>query len=237
MASRFKPSFKLLAQIAILAASFPAAAQEAAIRENLKASLPQFPPIQEVSKTSMPGLYEVRVNDTDIFYSDAKGEFLIQGSLIDVKGKINVTDKRTKELTKINFSDLDVKNAITIVRGNGQRKLAIFEDPNCSYCKKFERDNQKLDNITLHIFLLPILSPDSTEKSHNIWCAKSPADAWKNWMVNDKVPAKATCDTGAITRNLETAKKFKLTGTPTLIFSSGDRVPGAIPSEQIEKLL
>ena len=131
-------------------------AQEAAIRKNLAERLPNLPKIEEVSKTPMAGLYEVRVNGADIFYTDAEGNYLIQGMLIDTKAKVNLTEDRVEKLTTIPFNDLPFKDSFTIVKGNGKRKLAVFEDPNCGYCKKFERDLAKIDNVTVHVFLYPI---------------------------------------------------------------------------------
>ncbi|MBW3656607.1 MAG: DsbC family protein, partial [Gemmatimonadetes bacterium] len=128
-------------------------------------------------------------------------------------------------------------DAFTIVRGNGKRKLAVFEDPNCGYCKRFERDLQKVDNVTIYMFLYPILSQDSTDKSRNIWCAKDRTKAWMDWMVRDQAAPAANCDAAALARNLEFGKKHKITGTPTLIFADGSRVPGAIGAQQVEKLL
>jgi thiol:disulfide interchange protein DsbC len=123
------------------------------------------------------------------------------------------------------------------VRGNGKRKIAVFEDPNCGYCKRFERDLQSIDNVTVYMFLYPILGADSTEKSRHVWCAKDRAKAWLDLMVRSQAPEKASCDTSAITRNLEYGKRLKITGTPTLVFADGSRVPGAIPATQVEKLL
>ena len=137
----------------------------------------------------------------------------------------------------IDFNGLPWKDAFTIVRGDGKRKLAVFEDPNCGYCKRFEADLQKVNNVTVHMFLLPILGKDSMEKSKNIWCAKDRAKAWTDWMLRDIMPPAATCDTSALTRNVELSKKFKITGTPTLVFADGSRVPGAISAAQLEKLL
>jgi thiol:disulfide interchange protein DsbC len=211
-------------------------AQEAQLRKNLAERVPQIPKIDEISRTPMPGLYEVRIG-TDLLYSDAEGNFLIQGQLIDTRSRRNVTEERLDKLMAIDFDQLPVKDAFTIVRGNGKRKLAVFEDPNCGYCKRFERDLQKVDNITIHMFLYPILGADSSEKSRNIWCAKDKGRAWMDWMVRDQVPEKASCDAAALQRNLEFGRKHKITGTPTLIFADGSRVPGAIGSEQVEKLL
>jgi thiol:disulfide interchange protein DsbC len=211
--------------------------QEATIRKNLGERLPQLPKIDEISKTSMPGLFEVRVNGAEIYYADAEANYLIQGNLIDTKQKRNLTEERIDKLTAIAFDSLPIKDAFTIVRGNGKRKLAVFEDPNCGYCKRFEKDLQKINNVTIHMFLYPILSADSGEKSKNIWCAKDKAKTWQDWMVRDIAPPAATCDSAAIARNVEMGHKFKITGTPTLIFADGSRVPGAVGADQVEKRL
>ena len=212
-------------------------AQEAAIRKNLAERLPNLPKIDEVSKTPMAGLYEVRVNGVDILYTDAEGNYLIQGMLIDTKARANLTEERVEKLTAIPFNDLPFKDAFTIVKGNGKRKLAVFEDPNCGYCKKFERDLAKIDNVTVHVFLYPILSKDSADKSKAIWCAKDRAKSFNDWMLKDVPPASATCDSAAIDRNVEFGKKNRITGTPTLFFVDGTRIPGAVPPDRIEKQL
>ena len=222
---------------ATLLATFTATAQEATIRKNLGERIPQLQKIDEVSKSPMPGLFEIRVNGTEIFYTDAEGNFLVQGSLIDTRQRRNLTEERVDKLTAINFDSLPLKDAFTIVRGNGKRKLAVFEDPNCGYCKRFEKDLQKVDNVTIHMFLYPILGADSVEKSKNIWCAKDKSKAWTDWMVRDQTPAGANCDSAAITRNVELGRKYKITGTPTLVFTDGSRVPGAISTAQVEKYL
>ena len=212
-------------------------AQEATIRKNLAERLPNLPKIDEVSKTPMPGLYEVRVNHSDVFYTDADGNFLIQGSLIDTKARVDLTEQRVNKLSAIDFADLPFKDSFTIVRGNGKRKLAVFEDPNCGYCKRFERDLAKIDNVTVHVFLYPILGGDSPEKSRNIWCAKDKGKAFLDWMLKDVTPPTASCDGAAVARNVELGKKSRITGTPTLIFADGTRVPGAIGADRIEKML
>ena len=221
---------------AAFALSFSASAQEAGIRKTLAERIPQMEKIDEVRTTAMPGLYEVRIG-TDLFYTDAKGNYVIQGELIDTKARRNLTEDRIAKLTAVDFSALPLKDAFTIVRGDGKRKVAVFEDPNCGYCKRFERDMQNVDNVTVYLFLYPILSPDSAEKSRNIWCAKDKAAAWQDYMVKDKTPAAASCDTSALQRNLALGKKYKITGTPTLIFADGSRVPGAIGAKDVEKHL
>jgi thiol:disulfide interchange protein DsbC len=221
---------------AALATGVCAPAQESAIRKTLAERIPQLEKIDEVRSTPMPGLYEVRIG-TDVFYSDAKGNYLIQGELIDTQARRNLTEDRIAKLSAVDFSDLPLADAFTVVHGNGSRKLAVFEDPNCGYCKRFERDLQKVQDVTIYTFLYPILSPDSAEKSRNIWCAKDRVAAWQDHMLREKVPAAASCDTSALQRNLAFGKKHKITGTPTLIFVDGSRVPGAINDAEVEKRL
>ena len=213
-----------------------AQAQEAAIRKNLSERLPTIPKIDEVSKTPMNGLYEVRMG-SDIMYTDAEGNFLIQGNLFDVKQKRNLTEERMDKLSAVPFDQLPLKNAFTQVRGNGKRKLVVFADPNCGFCKRFEKDLQKLDNVTISHVLYPILGEDSRIKSKNIWCAKDKAKVWNDWMVNGVTPPAASCDTAGIEANVDYGRKNRITGTPTLFFADGTRVVGAVPLAQIEAQL
>ncbi len=211
--------------------------EEALIRKNLKERMPQIQPIDEVRRTPMPGVFELRVDGTEIYYTDAAGHFLIQGQLIDTRNQRNLTEERQQKITAIDFKTLPLKDAITIVRGKGERKLAVFEDTNCGYCKRFERELAKADNITVYLFLYPILGKDSVDKSKAIWCAKDQDKAWLDWMVRDQAPANANCDAAAIKRNVEFGQKMKITGTPTLVFVDGTRVPGAIDLAQVDKML
>lgn len=207
------------------------------IRKNLGERIPQLRGIEEVSATPMKGLYEVRIG-TDVFYTDGTGSFVIQGELFDAVAKRNITEDRLRALTAVDFSKLRFDDAFKLVRGDGSRQIAVFEDPNCGYCKRFERDMLELDNITVHVFLYPILSPDSFEKSRDIWCAADRAGAWSNWMLQEKRPATSHCaDYEALQRNLAFGRKHKITGTPTILFEDGSRVPGAVPHEQVEQKL
>jgi len=209
---------------------------DAKLRQTLRERIPQLPVIDEIRATPMPGLYEVRM-DTDVYYSDAQGNFLIQGELIDTRARHNLTEERLRQLTTIAFDQLPLTDAVTIVRGSGARKVAVFQDPNCSYCKRFERDLQNIDNVTVHLFLYPILGPASADLSRDIWCAKDPAKAWADHMLGDKKPPAANCDAAALQRNLEFGRKYKVTGTPTLIFADNKRVPGAINAQTVEENL
>jgi len=213
--------------------------QESQIKKILMERIPQFPKIEEISRSPMNGLYEIRVEGDEIYYSDAEANFLIQGNLIDTKTRKNITEERIDKLTAIDFNALPFKDSIKIVQGNGKRHIAVFEDPNCGYCKRFERDLQKVDNLTVHLFLYPVLGQDSIEKSKKIWCSKDQVKAWKDWMQKETLPspAQATCDTQVLNRIVEFGRKRKINGTPTIITSDGVRVPGAINTAQMEKLL
>ncbi|WP_295956670.1 DsbC family protein [Rhodoferax sp.] len=216
-----------------------AQADEASLRKNLAERIPQMPKIEEVNKSAMPGLFELTISGGDVMYTDAEGNFLIQGNLIDTKARRNLTEERINKLSAVDFDSLPSKDAFTIVRGNGKRKIAVFEDPNCGYCKRFEKDLQKVDNVTVSLYLYPILSADSTDKARNIWCAKDKAKAWNDWMLRSQTPpqAAANCNAPALARNVEFGKKYRITGTPTLLFADGSRIPGAVPSEQVEAQL
>ena len=234
-----RPQNSFITLACVLAFANGAFAQEDLIRKNLPARLPQFKQIDEVRKSEIPGLYEVRVDGAEIFYTDAKADFLIEGSLIDTRSKRNLTEERVEKLTAIKFDSLPLKDAFTIVRGNGERKMAVFEDPNCGYCKRFERDLQKVDNVTVYMFLYPILGADSVEKSKSIWCAKERTTAWLDWMLRDQLATSAAggCDATALSRNVELGRKHKINGTPTLLFTNGSRVPGAVDSKKVEQML
>jgi thiol:disulfide interchange protein DsbC len=213
-------------------------AQEAAIRENLVKRLPGLPQIDEVSKTPIPGLYEVRMG-TEIIYTDERGDHVIEGSITETKTRTNLTEARIDKLTAINFAALPLKDAIVWKQGTGARKLVVFADPNCGYCKKFETEMQQVKDVTVYTFLYPILGGDSPDKARNIWCAKDNGAVWRDWMIRGTAAPRSMgqCDTTALQRNVALGKKFRVNGTPALVFEDGKRVPGALPPDQVEKQL
>ncbi len=215
-----------------------AAADEAAIRKNLPERLPNFPKIDEVTKTPIAGLYEVRIG-TEILYTDESGNFVVQGTLFDTRTRTNLTEARVNKLIAVEFAALPLKDAVVIKQGNGSRKMAVFVDPNCGYCKRFERDLLGVKDVTIYTFLLPILGPDSTAKSRDIWCNKEAAKVWRSWMLDNVNPPKTMgkCDDGALERNVAFGQKHRVNGTPAVFFEDGTRVPGVMPVEQIEKHL
>lgn len=224
-------SLTLAAAIASLAV-----ADEADIKKAMEARLGAK--VESVSKSGYLGLYEVYA-DGAIFYTDDKvSAIVVGGQMIDAKSMKNVTDERMKKLTAIRFSDLPLDRAIKQVRGDGKRVLATFEDPNCGYCKRLAKELLKLDNVTVYVFLYPILSEDSVRKSKQIWCAADRSKAWNDWMIDGKAPAgREDCDTSAVTKNQEFGRKLNISGTPTMFFGDGERVPGAVPLARIEQKL
>jgi thiol:disulfide interchange protein DsbC len=231
----FSRSLLALAAGVFLAAS--AYADEAQIRKNIAERFPDWPKIDELSKTPVPGLYELRLG-SQIFYVDETGNYLIDGQMIDARTRTNLTEARINKLNAIDFSQLPLKDAIMWKNGTGARKIAVFADPNCGYCKKFEADLQKIKNVTVYTFLLPVLGGDSPQKSKDIWCAKEPAKAWLSWMLEGQLPVKhmGACST-PLERNTAFAQKYRINGTPAIIFTDGTRVPGAMNAEQLEKQL
>ena len=215
-----------------------ASAQEAVIRKNIAERLPDFPKIDEVTKTAIPGLYGLRIG-TEVLYTDEHGDHLIEGSIVETRSRTNLTEARINKLTAIDFAALPLKDAIVWKQGTGARKLVVFADPNCGYCKKFEKEMQQVKDVTVYTFLYPILGGDSPDKSRDIWCAKDNGTVWREWMIRGTAPVRSMgqCDTSALQRNVALGKKYRVNGTPALVFEDGKRVPGALPPDQVEKQL
>ncbi|MBX3607537.1 MAG: DsbC family protein [Piscinibacter sp.] len=239
---RLPTSFAPAARLAVLGAAFLLAgavsAQEATIRKNIAERLPNFPKIDEISKTPIPGVFELRVG-TEVYYSDAKGDHVIDGHIIETASRTNLTQARIDKLTQIDFATLPLKDAVVWKQGSGARKLVVFADPNCGFCKRFERDLNGVKDVTVYTFIYPILGGDSPEKAKNIWCAKDRTAAWRNWMLDGVPPPRSMgeCDTGALERNAELGQKHRINGTPALVFEDGKRVAGAMKADQVEKQL
>jgi thiol:disulfide interchange protein DsbC len=215
--------------------ALPAQADEAGVKKEIEARLGGQ--VGSVTKTDYLGLYEIYA-DGNIFYTDEKVSVIFAGSLIDGATMKNVTAERLQKLSAIDFPALPLEFAVKQVRGNGKRVFATFEDPNCGYCKRLAKEMTKLENVTIYTFLMPILSQDSLDKSNRIWCSSDRAKAWIDWMVDGKEPeGKDDCDTTAVKKAVELGQQLKISGTPTLFFTDGTRIPGAAPLAQIEQKL
>jgi len=210
---------------------------ETTIRKNIEPRLGGAR-IDSIKETPYSGMYELRVGG-DILYTDKKAEYLFIGQVYDAKTSKNLTRERIDNLNKIKFSDLPLSLAMKQVKGDGKRVIAVFEDPNCGYCKRLRQTTLKdLDNVTVYTFMYNILSPDSVEKSKNIWCAPNRMQAWDDWMINGKVPpaAPAGCETPN-EKVLELGHKLNVQGTPAIFFTDGTRIPGAVDLPTLETKL
>ena len=237
-------SLKLLDRIVLIVAllfSLPALAESAEekIKKLLQQRLGEGTHIESISKTPYNGLYEVRVGN-EIIYSDADAKYVFIGRILDTETSRDLTQARLDEINRIRFSDLPLDMALKTVKGTGKRVIAVFEDPNCGYCKRFRKTLAETKDITIYTFMYPILSDDSRAKVKNVACSGDKAKAWDDWMVNGKAPAAApdSCNPNATTEKvLELGKKLKVTGTPTIFFTDGSRVPGAIDAKTLESRL
>lgn len=210
-------------------------ADEASVRNAVRGWIGSDNRVESVAKASFLDLYEVRVGG-ELLYVDAAGRYAVLGEVLDIKTQRNLTQERKAELSRINFADLPLELAAKQVKGKGRRVLATFEDPNCAYCRKLAQELEKLDDITVYTFLLPILSQDSADKAKAIWCAKDKAQAWRDWILNGKKPAPAKCN-APLDQLQALGRKYNITGTPTIFLSDGMRIGGYAPAAQLEQAL
>ena len=206
------------------------------IQKTLQTRLPEIGVIEKVQPSQWPYFYEV-ITASEMFYVDANADFLFYGKVLDTKTHDNVTDRRWNSLLQVDFSTLPFDLALKQVKGDGSRKLVVFADAHCPYCVRFEKTLQEVDNVTVYTFLYPLESihPGSTEKTRQIWCSTDRLTAWHEWMLNKKDLPATNCNSESLAILKKLGDKLKVTGTPTLIFEDGHRVPGAIGKDDLEK--
>ena len=231
-------SKKFLGLLLAILLTGSAYADEASLRKAIEAAYPKVK-VESVVKTPYGGLYEIFL-DGQIVYTDEKFSFLIaEGHLVEPKSKRDITGERLNELTKVDFSSFPLNQAIKVVKGDGSRKLVVFSDPDCPFCKRLEqKELTGIGDVTVYTFLYPIgqLHPDAVNKSRAIWCAPDRAKAWQDWMLNGQLVKSGECDT-PIEKLAELGRKLGVTGTPTLFFTNGKRIAGAYPAKDIENAL
>lgn len=208
---------------------------EATIKKVLEPRLGEGAKIESVTATPYSGLYEVRAGG-DIIYTDKKGEYIIVGQIYNAKTAQNMTKERLDQINKIKFSDLPTEHALKLVKGDGKRVIAIFEDPNCGYCKRFRQTTlQEIDNVTVYTFMYNILSEDSAAKSKNIWCSPDRNKAWDDWMVAGKpAPVAAATCVNPNDKVSALGQKLRINATPAIFFADGTRIAGAIDTKGLE---
>jgi thiol:disulfide interchange protein DsbC len=227
----------LAAAVLLLAATL-ACADEAGIRKAVQAKFPKAN-VQTVTKLPFLGLYEVVISN-EIMYADENFDYIIyEGNIIETKTDRNLTEERKRKLAMIPFDELPLNLALKKVKGKGERRIAVFSDPDCPFCKRIEGDLAKLDNVTIYMFLYPIdsLHPQATAMAKRIWCSPDKIKAWDDYMLKNVAPTAApTCD-NPVDKLVEFGAKRGINATPTLVFANGDRIPGAISAAQIEKMM
>lgn len=228
------PAEKMSADAISTGAASTAAVEVETVRKMFTERFPGVK-VDAVKSTPFPGLFEVQIG-MDLLYTDGRVDYVMQGSLIDAQTRRDLTAESLEKLSQVAFSSLPLQHAIKQVKGDGSRTIAVFEDPNCGYCKQLHKTLKDVDNTTVYTFLFPILSPDSQVKARNIWCAKDQAATWRAWMLDGKVPAEAQCDTPVDTV-MALGRKLMVRGTPAIIFADGSRVNGALPLAALEKKL
>jgi thiol:disulfide interchange protein DsbC len=234
-----KPHLVLAASLTVAATAVLAGEIEDQLRVTLTQRLPSLT-VVSITKLPQLDLYEVVGNGNRIFYTDAGGEFALMGNLIDLKTRVNLTQQRQEQLNVVDFSRLPLDKAFVKVKGDGSRKIAIFTDPDCPYCKRLEEELAKISNVTVYVFLYPLsqLHPDAPRKARAVWCAADRAGAWDALMLEGKEPsAPAPECKDPIAEVEKVATEVGIRGTPGLVFANGTLVPGAISAEEIERYL
>ncbi|MFZ5523589.1 MAG: DsbC family protein [Pseudomonadota bacterium] len=230
------PLFVSLWCALLLFALAPSAhAGEKEIRQSLQSNFPGIGKIEHIVITPYAGLYEILV-EGQLLYTDAKGLYLFDGNVIETKTRRNISDERRRILFAIDFDKLPLELAVKKVKGNGKRRLAQFTDPNCSFCKRLEKELNKVTDITIYSFLYPIF-PGSDELVRNVLCSKDPVKAWDNWMLNGITPEQALCDTPQTEQIKALGQKLRVNGTPNIIFGNGIQSPGYLSAEDLERNL
>ena len=223
----------------VLFAAGAAQANEAAIRKALTPKLGGAK-IEGVQPAPMAGLWEVRVrgrSGVQLLYTDAAGTFLIDGNLYDLKNDRNLTDERLRVLNAIKFESLPFEQAVKVQRGDGRRVVAMFSDPYCPYCQKFEQTLQKINDITIYVFMYPVIRPQNADHSKAVWCSPDRQKAWLDLALHHKPPPVAPSCDNPVEKNLELGQSLGVNGTPTLIFANGERVGGGMGASDFVAML
>jgi thiol:disulfide interchange protein DsbC len=230
---------RLLAIVMFLGAG-TAAANEAAIRKAVAEKLGSSARIEGVQPAPLGGLWEVRLrtaSGVQIVYTDPTGAYLIDGSIHDLRNDRNLTKDRLRRLNAIKFESLPLDQAVKIQRGNGRRTLVMFSDPYCPYCQKFEQTLQKVDDITIYVFMYPVIRPQNADHSKAVWCSPDRSKAWLDLALQHRRPASpASCD-NPVEKNLELGRALGVNSTPTLILANGERIAGGLPLDDLQDVL
>lgn len=218
--------------------SLNAYGDEETVRGAIRERMPSAE-IRSITRSPIGSLYEVVVNGSQVFYVDEKGETAFFGKLVDLRTRADLTQARTQDLMVVDFASLPLDKAIVTSKGNGSRKLVVFSDPDCPFCKQLEKTLEGINNITIYTFLYPLASlhPDATRKAEIIWCAPDRAKVYRDWMIEGVAPAGERDCATPVADIVKLAKSLWIQGTPGIVFANGRLVPGAMQRHQIEAML
>lgn len=195
--------------------------------------------VLSVTASPVAGVYEVHLSGNQLVYMSADGKHMFTGDLIDVTQRSNLSEERRSDLNRIDYSALPLDKAITEVRGNGQLKVVVFTDADCPYCKRLEREFEKMTDVTIYNFMMPIpsLHPAAQAKSERIWCSSDRTAAWTGWMRQGVVPPEVAPCPNPVAETMELGNQYGFNGTPTLVFPNGKIVAGFIPNPQLQQTI
>jgi thiol:disulfide interchange protein DsbC len=228
----------LMPLLATVLVTTACSAGESEIRKNIEARFPGAK-VDSVTKTPVSGIYEVIVDGDQVIYSDSNASYVLVGEMLETKDKRNLTRERLDKLQEVKFDTLPLDQAIKVVKGDGSRKLAVFSDPDCPYCRKLEPELAKLNNVTIYTFLYPLpFHKDAARKSKVVWCSPDKVLAWEDLVLRNKLAENGATDCpNPIDANLALGQKLHIQGTPAIIFANGKRAPGYVPADRIEQML
>jgi thiol:disulfide interchange protein DsbC len=232
---------KTLVTLALVLSATSVLANEAAIRKALEAKLSSAK-IEGVQPGPIPGLWEVRLRTSEgmrVLYTDATGSYVIQGNIYETRTDRNLTEERMRKLNAVKFEALPLDLAVKVQRGNGKRVLAMFSDPYCPACRSFERSLAQVDDVTIYIFMYPVIRPENTDHSRAVWCSTDRAKAWLELAAapTPKVPEAGARCANPVDKVLELGRKLAVNSTPTLILANGERVSGGLSPEDLKEML
>lgn len=216
------------------------AADEDAVRRLIQTRVGDRAKIEQIVRLTGSNLYEVTLrgpNGPQLFYVDERARVIVVGSVIDGRTGVNLTEERLRKLNTIDWASLPIADAVTTKRGSGRRKIAVFSDPNCPYCKRFEKDLAKLGDITIHIFLFPVIRPESVTLTKAVWCSRDRAKAWNDLMLRDIAPTASPDCATPVEKILALGRELGANSTPTWFVETGERYSGAIPLQDTRRIL
>lgn len=212
-------------------------AGEADIKKNIEARFPGAK-VDSVAKSPIKGIYEVLVDGSQIIYADEKGDYVLTGDMLETASRRNLTKEKIDKMSEVKFDTLPLDQAVKVVKGEGKRRMAVFSDPDCPYCRKLEQELAKLDNVTIYNFIYPLpMHADAGRKGRLVWCSADPAQAWLDLMLKGKLPEGKDDCANPIEANLALGQKLNVQGTPAIILSNGKRLPGMVPADKLNAML